>query len=91
MMSVIQRQLQAERPEVFAGYEVHVATLRDTLAGEFKPALAILLGTAGCLMLLACVSLANMLVARSAAHEKELAVRVALGTTRSRLTRRRRS
>ena len=85
MMTVIQRQLQAERPEIFAGYEVHVATLRDTLAGEFKPALAILLGTAGCLMLLACVSLANMLVARSAAHEKELAVRVALGATRSRL------
>jgi putative ABC transport system permease protein len=54
---------------------------RETMAGEFKPALLILLGTTGCLLLLACASLANMLVARSAAHEKEMAVRVALGAT----------
>jgi putative ABC transport system permease protein len=85
-MTVIERQLQAERPEIFAGYEVRIEALRDALAGEFKPALTILLGAAGCLLLLACASLANMLVAHSAAHEKEVAVRVALGATRSSLT-----
>jgi putative ABC transport system permease protein len=87
-LTVVQRQLQRERPEVFAGYEVRIATLRDTLAGEFRPASLILLAVTGCLLLLACASLANMLVARSAAHEKELAVRVALGATQASLVAR---
>jgi len=81
-MTVIERRLQAERPEIFAGYEVRIEALRDAMAGEFKPALTVLLGAAGCLLLLACASLANMLVARSAAQEREVAVRVALGATR---------
>ncbi len=87
-LTVIQHQLQKERPEIFSGYEVRLSTVRETLAGEFRPALLILMGTAGCLLLLACASLANMLVARSAAHEKEMAIRVALGATRSSLAAR---
>ena len=84
-MKVIQGRLQAERPELFAGYQVRIASLRDTLTGEFRPALLIITATVGCLLLLACASLANMLVARSAAHARELAVRIALGASRSTL------
>ena len=87
-LTVIQHQLQKERPEIFSGYEVRLSTVRELLAGEFRPALLILMGTAACLLLLACASLANMLVARSAAHEKEMAIRVALGATRSSLAAR---
>jgi putative ABC transport system permease protein len=87
-LTVIQHQLQIERPEIFSGYEVRLNTVREALSGEFRPALLILMGTAGCLLLLACASLANMLVARSAAHEKEMAIRVALGATRSSLAAR---
>jgi putative ABC transport system permease protein len=81
-LTVVQHGLQAEQPDIFGGYEVRLTSLRDTLSGEFRPALLILLGTAACLLLLACVSLANMLVARAAEREKEMAIRIALGATR---------
>jgi putative ABC transport system permease protein len=84
-LTVIEHGLEKQWPEIFSGFEVHVRSLRATLAGEFRPALLILLATAGCLLLLACASLANMLVARSAAHEREIAIRLALGATRSHL------
>ena len=87
-LSAVQHQLQGERPAIFSGYEVRMTPLREMLAGEFKPALLILLGTAACLLLLACASLANMLVARSAAHEREMAVRIALGASRGSLAMR---
>ena len=84
-MKVIQGRLQIERPELFGGYQVRMASLRDTLTGEFRPALLIMTATVGCLLLLACASLANMLVARSAAHAREVAVRIALGASRASL------
>jgi putative ABC transport system permease protein len=84
-MKVIQGRLQTERPELFGGYQVRIASLRDTLTGEFRPALLIMTATVGCLLMLACASLANMLLARSAAHARELAVRIALGASRSNL------
>ena len=79
----VQQELQKVMPDVFKGYDVRMTGLREALAGEYRPAVLILLATAGCLLLLTCVSLGNMLVARSAAQERELAVRVALGATRS--------
>ena len=81
-LTATQHRLQAEQPDIFSGYEVRMSSLRDIFSGEFRPALLILWGTASCLLLLACASLANMLVARSAAQEKEIAVRIALGATR---------
>jgi putative ABC transport system permease protein len=84
-MKVIQGRLQTERPELFGGYQVRLRSLRDTLTGEFRPALLIMTATVGCLLLLACASLANMLVARSAARAREIAVRIALGASRSSL------
>ncbi len=87
-MNVVQRQLQNERPELFAGYDVRITSLRDMMAGEFRPALLILMGTVGCLLLLACASLANLLIARSGAQEREMAVRMALGASRFNLVSR---
>jgi putative ABC transport system permease protein len=84
-MKVIQGRLQVERPDLFGGYQVRIASLRDTLTGEFRPALLIMTATVGCLLLLACASLANMLVARSASRAREVAVRIALGASRSNL------
>jgi predicted permease len=61
--------------------------LKDDLTNTFKPILWLLLGTAGFVLLIVCASIANLLLARMVKRERELAVRAALGATRSRLLR----
>jgi putative ABC transport system permease protein len=68
-----------------AGFRVKVVSLHDQLLGEFRTATLILLCAVAAVLLIACVNVANLLLVRAVAREKETTVRRALGATTGRL------
>jgi putative ABC transport system permease protein len=86
-LDAISTQLQKEYPGTNRQRGVEVALLSNEVTGELRPALLVILGAAGFVMLLACANVGNLMLSRAEARHKELAVRAALGAGKVRLLR----
>jgi len=86
-VKAIARRLELQYPADNAKRGAKLEPLQDSIVGEARPALLILLGGVALVLLIACTNLASLFLARNAAREREVAVRTALGAGRGRLLR----
>src|SRR5262249_4275522 len=86
-MDLIARRLTEKLPDSNTGVGVSLVSLRDQTVGDARPALLVLFGVAGFLLLMVCANIGNLMLARASARARELAVRAALGASRTRLLR----
>ncbi|HBL31157.1 MAG TPA: ABC transporter permease [Acidobacteria bacterium] len=91
-VAAVGRQIQVEnQPEGYyledSGWGAFVQPLRERIVGEVRPALLLLVGAVGFVLLIACANVANLILARSEGRQQEMALRTAIGAGRGRISR----
>ncbi len=86
-LRTVSSRLEQEFPKTNAGWGVDVIPLSDAVTRDVRPALLVLFGAVTFVVLIACANVSNLLLARGAARQREIAMRAALGATRLRVAR----
>ena len=86
-LDLLATQLAKQYPDSNKGWGIFMMPIQDYGVRDVKPVLCTLLGAVGCVLLIACANLANLLLARATARHREISIRAALGASRARLVR----